>query len=65
MATSFLAGLLNATVAASTVLIFAALGEVIAERAGILNLLVGVILVGTVLGLVDIHVCDLTGRFPP
>jgi hypothetical protein len=28
-------------------------------------LLVGVILVGTVLGLVDIHVCDLTGRFPP
>lgn len=28
-------------------------------------LLVGVILVGTVLGLIDIHVCDLTGRFPP
>jgi hypothetical protein len=28
-------------------------------------LLVGVILIGTVLGLVDIHVCDLTGRFPP
>lgn len=28
-------------------------------------LLVGVILVGTVLGLVDIHVYDLTGRFPP
>lgn len=28
-------------------------------------LLVGVILVGTVLGLVDIHVCDLAGWFPP
>jgi len=53
MATSFLAGLLNATVAASTVLIFAALGEVIAERAGILNLGVeGMMLTGALGGFI-------------
>ncbi|MEF8854798.1 MAG: ABC transporter permease [Haloarculaceae archaeon] len=53
MATSFVAGLLNATVAASTVLIFAALGEVIAERAGILNLGVeGMMLTGALGGFI-------------
>jgi ABC-type uncharacterized transport system permease subunit len=34
----FVAGLLDATVRASTVLIFASLGEIISERGGVLNL---------------------------
>ncbi len=50
---SFLAGLLDATVRASTVLILASLGEIIAERAGILNLGVeGMMLVGALSGFV-------------
>ncbi len=47
----FLAGLLDATFKAGTVLLLAALGEVIAERAGILNLGVeGMMLVGALTG---------------
>jgi simple sugar transport system permease protein len=53
MATAFLAGLLDATVRASTVLILAALGEVIAERAGVLNLGVeGMMLTGALGGFI-------------
>jgi ABC-type uncharacterized transport system permease subunit len=53
MATGFYTGLFNATVAASTVLILAALGEVIAERAGVLNLGVeGMMLTGALGGFV-------------
>lgn len=49
----FVTGLLNATVAATTVLIFAGLGELISERAGVLNLGVeGMILVGALTGVV-------------
>lgn len=48
---SFWAGLLNATVAAGTIFIIAALGEIIAERAGILNLgMEGMLLVGALTG---------------
>ena len=47
----FAAGLLDATVRAATVLILAGLGEVIAERAGVLNLGVeGMMLVGALGG---------------
>jgi simple sugar transport system permease protein len=50
---SFLAGLLDATVRASTVLILAALVEIIAERAGVLNLGVeGMMLVGALGGFI-------------
>jgi simple sugar transport system permease protein len=50
---SFLAGLLDATVRASTVLILASLGEIIAERAGVLNLGVeGMMLVGALGGFI-------------
>jgi simple sugar transport system permease protein len=50
---SFIAGLLDATVRASTVLILASLGEIIAERAGVLNLGVeGMMLVGALSGFV-------------
>jgi len=50
---SFLAGLLDATVRASTVLILASLGEIIAERAGVLNLGVeGMMLAGALSGFV-------------
>jgi simple sugar transport system permease protein len=50
---SFLIGLADATVSASTVLILAGLGELISERAGILNLGVeGMILVGALSGVV-------------
>lgn len=53
MAVSFTAGLLDATVRASTVLILAALGEIIAERAGVLNLGVeGMMLVGALSGFI-------------
>ncbi len=49
----FWAGLLDATVRASTVLILAALGEIIAERAGVLNLGVeGMMLVGALGGFI-------------
>lgn len=48
---SFLAGLLDATVTAATVLIFASLGEIISERGGVLNLGVeGMMLVGALGG---------------
>jgi simple sugar transport system permease protein len=48
-----LAGLANATVNASTVLILAGLGELISERAGVLNLGVeGIMLVGALTGFV-------------
>jgi len=47
----FLAGLLDAAVRASTVFIFAALGEIISERGGVLNLGVeGMMLVGALGG---------------
>ena len=50
---SFLAGLLEATVRASTVLILASLGEIIAERGGVLNLGVeGMMLGGALSGFV-------------
>jgi simple sugar transport system permease protein len=49
----FIAGLLDATVRAATVLILAGLGEVISERAGVLNLGVeGMMLVGALGGFV-------------
>jgi simple sugar transport system permease protein len=48
-----LAGLANATVNASTVLILAGLGELISERAGVLNLGVeGIMLVGALTGFI-------------
>ena len=54
-------GLANATVNASTVLILAGLGEVISERAGVLNLGVeGMMLVGALSGFV---VTFITGSF--
>ncbi|WP_336328134.1 ABC transporter permease [Halovenus sp. HT40] len=46
----FLAGLLNATVAAATVFILAGLGELITERAGVLNLGVEGMMLGGALG---------------
>jgi simple sugar transport system permease protein len=47
----FVAGLLGATISAGTVFIFAGLGELISERAGILNLGVeGMMLVGALTG---------------
>ena len=50
---SFLLGLADATVSASTVLILAGLGELISERAGVLNLGVeGMILVGALTGVI-------------
>ncbi|WP_459191076.1 ABC transporter permease [Halosimplex sp. J119] len=50
---SFLAGLLDATVQAATVLLLAGLGELISERAGVLNLGVeGMMLVGALGGFV-------------
>lgn len=50
---SFAAGLLDATVRASTVLILASLGEIIAERSGVLNLGVeGMMLVGALGGFI-------------
>jgi simple sugar transport system permease protein len=53
MAVGFWAGLLDAMVRASTVLIFASLGEIIAERGGVLNLGVeGMMLVGALGGFV-------------
>ncbi|MFB6222134.1 MAG: ABC transporter permease [Haloarcula sp.] len=49
----FVAGLLDATVRASTVLIFASLGEIISERGGVLNLGVeGMMLVGALGGFI-------------
>ena len=49
----FIEGLLDATVRASTVLIFASLGEIISERGGVLNLGVeGMMLVGALGGFV-------------
>lgn len=48
---SFFAGLLSGSIAAGTPLLYATLGEVIAERAGIINLgLEGVMLMGAVVG---------------
>lgn len=48
---SFWTGLLDATVAAGTIFIIASLGEIIAERAGILNLgMEGMLLVGALTG---------------
>src|SRR6056297_1627496 len=56
-----LTGLANATVNASTVLILAGLGEVISERAGVLNLGVeGMMLVGALSGFV---VTFVTGSY--
>lgn len=50
---SFLAGLFDATVMAATVLLFAGLGELISERAGVLNLGVeGMMLVGALGGFI-------------
>lgn len=57
----FIAGLLDATVRAATVLILAGLGEVIAERAGVLNLGVeGMMLVGALGGFI---VTVVTGSY--
>jgi simple sugar transport system permease protein len=57
----FLSGLANATVNASTVLILAGLGELISERAGVLNLGVeGIMLVGALSGFVT---TVLTGNY--
>jgi len=51
MATTFVAGLLDATIRAGTPLLLAALGELIAERSGVLNLGVeGMMLVGALSG---------------
>lgn len=53
MATGFFTGLLDATIAATTVLTLAGLGELISERAGILNLGVeGMMIMGAFLGFV-------------
>jgi simple sugar transport system permease protein len=53
MAVSFAAGLLDATVRAGTVLLLAGMGEVISERAGVLNLGVeGMMLVGALGGFI-------------
>lgn len=61
MAVGFWAGLLDAMVRASTVLIFASLGEIISERAGVLNLGVeGMMLVGALGGFVT---TVLTGSY--
>ena len=50
---SFAAGMIDATVSAGTIFIIAALGEIIAERAGILNLgMEGMMLVGALTGYV-------------
>lgn len=58
---SFLAGLLDATVLAATVLLLAGLGELISERAGVLNLGVeGMMLVGALGGFI---VTVLTGSY--
>ncbi|ELY36899.1 ABC transporter permease [Haloferax volcanii] len=58
---SFAAGLLNATVQAATVLLLAGLGELISERAGVLNLGVeGMMLVGALGGFV---VTAVTGNY--
>nr|WP_239638811.1 MULTISPECIES: ABC transporter permease [unclassified Haloferax] len=58
---SFVAGLLNATVQAATVLLLAGLGELISERAGVLNLGVeGMMLVGALGGFV---VTAITGNY--
>jgi simple sugar transport system permease protein len=58
---SFLAGLLDATVAAATVLLFAGMGELISERAGVLNLGVeGMMLVGALGGFI---VTVVTGSY--
>lgn len=58
---SFLAGLLNATVQAATVFILAGLGELISERAGILNLGVeGMMLTGALGGFI---VTVVTGSY--
>jgi len=58
---SFLTGLAGATVTASTVLIFAGLGELITERAGVLNLGVeGMMLIGALTGVV---VTTVTGSY--
>jgi simple sugar transport system permease protein len=57
----FIAGLLDATVRASTVLIFASLGEIISERGGVLNLGVeGMMLVGALGGFI---VTVVTGSY--
>lgn len=48
---SFVAGMVDATISAGTIFIIAALGEIIAERAGILNLgMEGMMLVGALSG---------------
>ena len=48
---SFTAGMIDATISAGTIFIIAALGEIIAERAGILNLgMEGMMLVGALAG---------------
>ncbi|MBV0902784.1 ABC transporter permease [Haloarcula salina] len=58
---SFLAGLLDATVQAATVLLLAGLGELISERAGVLNLGVeGMMLVGALGGFI---VTVVTGSY--
>lgn len=50
---SFAAGMMDATISAGTIFIIAALGEIIAERAGILNLgMEGMMLVGALSGYV-------------
>jgi simple sugar transport system permease protein len=57
----FIAGLLDATVAASTVLILASLGEIIAERGGVLNLGVeGMMLMGALSGFI---ITVITGSY--
>ena len=58
---SFLAGLLDATVQAATVLLLAGMGELISERAGVLNLGVeGMMLVGALGGFI---VTVVTGSY--
>jgi simple sugar transport system permease protein len=59
--TGLATGLANATVNASTVLILAGLGEVISERAGVLNLGVeGIMLVGALTGFIT---TSITGSY--
>ena len=48
---SFLAGLLSASVRMATPIVFAAMGEVLVERSGVLNLgIEGIMLMGAVTG---------------
>lgn len=59
MDSALLIAILAASITAGTPILFAALGELITERAGILNLGVeGIMLVGAVAGFISAYVTD-------